>query len=351
MTIFCVFRNLLLLLLLTISLRASSQTIGECLHITSEDNLQSDYITSIYRAPSGEVWIGSAEGVALFNGERVRPIALKDKEGNTAKVRVNRVVGDSLNSVILATDIGVYTLDKKRNSFTLSFSSDKATLCALRADDYTLIGRGDGLVMLNTKSGEESALLQEQRVLNILRHTSGTIYLLTTSTLYSITTSGDVETLHSTQSDSFSDMVLGEQCIYISCDRKESHSLLCYNIATSQIVQLPNIESTIIRSLHYGENSGELFCATDGDGVIVYNTHERRVERRINTATQRVISNSIKSVLLDEQGILWLGSYSNGVYLLQPTQNLISQVDGISGYGARSMAIVSNSRYIIGSSE
>ncbi|MFR9603806.1 MAG: helix-turn-helix domain-containing protein [Rikenellaceae bacterium] len=330
-------------------MRGVSQTEGECLHITSKEELQSDYITSIYRASSGGVWIGNAEGVALFDGERMHPITLKDKEGNAAKVRVNRVVGDSLNSVILATDIGLYTLDKNHNSFTLSYSCDMATLCALRVGDYTLIGRSDGLVILNTKSGKETPLLQGERVLNALRHTNGTIYLLTTSALYSITTSGDIETLHSAQSDSFSDMALGEQRIYISKDSKEPHSLLCYDIATSQIEQLPNIESTIIRSLHYNEDRSKLFCATDGDGVIVYNTQQQRIEHRINTVTQKITSNSIKSVLLDKQGILWLGSYSNGVYFLQPTRNLISQTEGISGYGARSMAIVSNSRYIIGS--
>lgn len=348
------YKKILLLLLLTFSLRGVVLANTESLHITTKDNLQSDYITSIYRDPRGGVWIGNAEGVSLFDGERVRPVVLEDKSGNVAKVRVNRVVGDSLNLVMLATDIGLYTFDNKRNSFTLSYSSEKAILSLLREDDYILLGRSDGLVLLDKKHNKETLFLPQERVVNILRHPSGTIYILTTTSLYSIATlHGEVlphiEELLETQGGIFSDMAIADQSIYISQERKDSHSLQRYDISSSQVKSLPNIENTIIRSLCFNEDKTELYCATDGDGVIVYNTQQQLVERRINTTTQSITSNSIKSVLLDPQGILWLGSYSNGVCFLQPAQSFISQVEGTSGYGARSMAIVSDSRYIIGS--
>lgn len=99
------------------------------------------------------------------------------------------------------------------------------------------------------------------------------------------------------------------------------------------------INSSEITSLTQ-DNTGFLWIGT-WNGLYRYNGHET-----INYTEQNrnVLGRKISAISLDIEGKIWVGTYSEGIYIIEPRTNKISKIDTLSGSRIKNVLTISRGR-------
>ncbi|MFR9528449.1 MAG: helix-turn-helix domain-containing protein [Rikenellaceae bacterium] len=322
----------------------------EYVRITMSDGLQSNYVTTIHRDTTGFVWIGTADGVSRFDGVRVKQYELLDQNATPSIVRINRLVADPQLGLLLASSKGLYIFDATRDRFVLDESCQSPLFCVTKVSDYILMGSDNGLIVKSLNSGDLMTFLEGEKIVAI--HSSDQCtYLLTDSRLYwlrvcdqsAAQAAFELRMLHNSDGANFSDMVISQGFIYIGTDRRGVYE---YDTKRDILHDLENCEAKIIRSLSLTGHT--LYIATDGQGVWQYDLNDRQVVKHITKNNIGLNSNAITCIDADNKGLLWLGSYSTGVYFSQPEDTFISLVPSTADISARCIYRVASNRFIIG---
>ncbi len=322
----------------------------EYAHITMDDGLKSNYVTSVHRDENGFVWIATAEGISLFDGVRVRSYDLNAAQAGASAVRVNRIIHDTRLGLSLATSRGLYTFNYLEDRFSLSVESESALFCALQSGDYILMGSDGGLIVKSLSGGDVMNFLEGEKIVALCKDDRRT-YILTQRNLYSIkiptsaakATAFELRVLHESDGGNFSDMAIDSNLIYIGTDRR---GVLEYNAENNELHPLDNFGANIVRSLSL--EGDMLYVASDGRGAIQYDLSKREIVKHITQNNSGLKSNAITCIDADSEGLLWLGSYSTGVSYLQPSDGFIKQIPSTGDFCARCIYRVASNRFIIG---
>ncbi len=341
-------KNILLIIImlaLSLPLRAADKYV----RITTDEGLQSNYITSICRSSLGFVWIGTAEGLSRYDGVSIKQYDFLDETGTPSLLRINCIVCDNQSGPLVTTNKGLYIYDNLLDCFNLLYSSQRALYGVLDTPKYIFMGSDNGLVVKNKESSEILNLLISERILS-LEQSGNNIYILTTSKLYAMSlpvsdseVAFEFRLLEELPQGNYSCIAVDDRVVYLGTDR---FGVLTYDILSNKKQRLSNVDARIIRRLSI-QNS-MLYIATDGDGVIEYDTNRGEIVAR-SRDNETFISSSVTCLDVDDKNIFWLGSYSTGVYFSQPVDDFISLVPATSGVSVRSVCRVSDERYIIGS--
>jgi ligand-binding sensor domain-containing protein/signal transduction histidine kinase/DNA-binding response OmpR family regulator len=84
-----------------------------------------------------------------------------------------------------------------------------------------------------------------------------------------------------------------------------------------------NFEGNYVRNLQF-DNKGKLWIGTN-EGVFIYNPSDNEIEY-FELPYEQNMNKEIWEIYLDEEGLIWIGTYSSGVFLVDPVSKKIQPI-------------------------
>lgn len=305
-------------------------------HITSEEGLPTNYVTSIISDNKGFMWFGTQEGLCRYNGYSIEVFKHNKNNGNTlSSSNVISLYNHSDNKIYVGTrNAGLSIFDPVKNSYEVVTShgsksealTDSKVTCMIKEDEENIwVGTGNGLNLLNTKTHRIKQLL------------------------FPLTDPVSVLCLYK-----FKDKVIigtGEKGLWEVGKNFQLKQFELYNDYFPKV----NV-STASNITDIDEYAGKLYASTQGEGIVMFDPQEGEIEKVIQvsnnrtnyvltleirdnkiysgtksgfiiynllTGSEEVIMNDgdkkslnddqINTVFMDTQGNIWLGTFSGGV--------------------------------------
>jgi len=316
--------GLLLTLCSILSITADNSLIK---NLTSETGLSSNYIRTIYKDSKGLIWIGTDTGLDSYDGLQIinygkrfkTPLKgavqsilessnytlwigneqgafLYNKTGNyiglvnfnKSTINVRKIFRATNKNIYFATDRGLYILDSlnfKAYPIKLkNYINEPPSLTGIIEDSHhkLWIGSFDGLYNYNLTNKQAefyriSSIYEANKIRSILYTNKDKIILGTESGAYA------------------------------------------FNIKNKSFTTLSGTENKLIISLE--RNKEDLFIGTERDGILIKNLQSNTFTPFINSSTP------IFSILYDKNGLLWSGTFTEGVkyYNLRRSSKFITK--------------------------
>ncbi len=82
-------------------------------------------------------------------------------------------------------------------------------------------------------------------------------------------------------------------------------------------------EGNFVRNLQF-DNSGKLWIGTN-NGVFIYNPASNEIEQ-FELPYEENLNKEIWEIYIDEEGLLWIGTYSSGLFIVDPVSKIVKSV-------------------------
>lgn len=289
---------------------ASAQIFRE---LSGAQGLSNLIVNSICKDHSGYVWLGTGSSVERFDGYHFRHYSNPVLENSRSDVYVVREID---NKIYCGSLSGLWTLE---NDHLVRLHADKINcgVYDILSDHHLIyIGTDKGLFV---KDGNQLKQVlvnnditsDDNEIKDICSDGKGNLWLATSAGLckYGIREKRIYRTTLTAKSDFMSSLVVNNQQILMGTNA----GVIRYDIPSGQhqsYLDIPNVSSLNL------DGKGQLYVATNGDGVYVYALKGKRLVRHIAHLASdgnNIRSNSIYSFLLDPDGIQWFGLYQLGL--------------------------------------
>lgn len=320
-------------------------------------------VNAIYKDAEGYVWLGTGNSLDRFDGIHVKHYAIG---GTDEKLkRVNAVLEDAGRQLWMGNGSGLWKLDGADDRLE-PVAADRIG-CAV----YALFASGDTLYA-GTEKGlfvcrrgevigqvlpDKHTFSASNHVTGICADGNGCLWLATQNGLYAFRLSdGQLTAYHNVAGEkhhcAFNRIVCLDGMLYLgTMDR----GILTFDILTSRFAPFVDVGCNVISSLSTDGNR-LLYVGTDGNGVHFIDTARRQVVRSFrheeSDGTGGLRSNSVYSLLVDKEGIIWVGFYQCGLDYTLFQSNLFSVYSFQSRFDTKDMAVralsISGSKKLIG---
>lgn len=352
-----------LLLSLCLSFIPMSGRAGELKSLSSSDGLSDLLVNTIFKDSTGYVWFGTEVALDRFDGNRVKSYMFPSVQQGS--LRVNAITELRRGEIFVGNHQGLFVLAPGAGELSRLFS-DKITfpVNALADDgqENLYIGTRQGVFHYNVVKNNLSQILlrpdvlsPENEVTSLLLEPVDGMWILTNRTLYFRYDDGSqTESIPLPGAASAIGLIKVEDVLYIATN---GDGVLRYDTAERHFLQPVELGNNIITSL-CGDSDGGLYIATDGEGVFRYSGDSAEVTDHLTSSpssTLQLKSNSVYSMMADDKGLLWIGYYQTGVEFT-PYYNRIFDVYSWPGFiDTRDFAVravaVDGRRKVIGTRE
>lgn len=191
----------------------------------------------------------------------------------------------------------------------------------------------------------------DNEVSDLLLDKSGKVWAATTHSLcYIDPSTGRIETYGLGSSKDITKIAYADDVIYIGT---VGDGVIPFFTKTRKFGNKIDVGNGVITSVSVDPSKGKLYLSIDGEGIIYYDLNERKVEKKISSSTAplKLRSNSVYSMLVDDNGLLWVGYYQMGVDYT-PKVNDIFEVYSYPGfidtrdYAVRAVAVKGDEKLI-----
>ena len=282
-------------------------------HQHSDPNsIASDISSCIAIDDLDRIWIGTREGLSLYNHLNDRFSNYYYRK-NGQNVAINKIVPMEKNLLMLGTNEGILLFDVKNEKFlsdTLSASLHGLHPSSLtRQDDSILIGTADGVYDYSLSDGSLNRLLSlpsESKVQDILCQPFNRIWIAT-----------------------------------------EGNGLYLFNPKTKELKnyrfddEKSSLNSNFVRTLSL-DSENRLWVGTYG-GVNIYREGTDSFMSISSSELKEgsLSQNSVRSIFRDSQDGMWLGTYWGGLNYYHPLCNRFQHIKHIPLYNSLSNNVVS----------
>lgn len=292
--------------------------------LSVSDGMTDLVVNSIYKDSKGFVWFGTNSSLERFDGIRLKKYSINLPDNN--KKRVYALTESPTYGVLCATGGGMFRLDSLDNRFVPFLDkhiSVKVNAVTCFSGDTLIIATDEGLFVSN-KNGVVSKNLfntnlfsPENKLTGItLSGDSSAVWLSSMNGIVRFEpTSGKYKKfVCNTEglSNSFYNIVsIGDYLYLGTMDR----GLIRFNVKTHEFDNYVDVGCSVISSLSTDGND-LLYVGTDGNGVHFVSVSQHKViesYRHIPSKRGGIRSNSVYSVLVDRDGLIWIGLYQMGV--------------------------------------
>ena len=360
-------------LYLTLPALADINTIHIPIHQISTDNgLSHTTVNAIYRDEFGAVWIGTTDGLNRFDGHSITTYRYDSSDDKSIKANnINHICGDKNGHIFIKGQNSLIIYDQRKEEFR-----------TIHEDGISAIAYHNGLYYASENKifridsyGREECIHKHSENNNIrhIEFDAGGCLTFTTSSDEVVHTSSDnlrqtyqLENIYALDSDSTGNIWIstrtngfaridtkGQLTKYRfkgnsrqASDRNNVRSivhaygnkyyigtydgLILYDISTHEIQPLTydlrrGFENHAVRTLFRDDNL--LFIGTFHAGIQYYNTDEG-FQQTFSPAFQHGVLTSpiISAVCKDLRGILWIGSISGGLNVIDPENRIDSRL-------------------------
>jgi len=311
--------------LIFISLSLSAYPISYSFRGLSETNGLSDLtVSALYKDSVGYLWIGTATSVECFDGFRFKHYPIF---GDDEKLKwVNVIAETQGNQILVGNDMGLWRINKesgKLEPFVAEVIKFGVRSLLTDAQGTLYIGSEKGLFVCKNNELEQITInadmwSSDNFIVDLNMGEKDTLWILTRSKLYSMNLSTRKITLcpcgdNDRQDYTYRKMARIGSRLYLGT---MEHGVVVYDIPTGKFRDnWIDLGCNVISSLS-GDGKDILYVGTDGNGVHFVSVKENKVMKsfRYEPGTNGGIrSNSVYSLLVDREGLIWVGFYQLGL--------------------------------------
>lgn len=287
--------------------------------ISETDGLSDLMVSSFYKDSLGYVWIGTASSVERFDGVHLKHYPVL---GNNEKLKwVNVITETAGNKIWVGNDMGLWIINKETEK--LEPFRPVTINCGVRAllptRDRLYIGSEKGLFIYRNNQLERIALSSdilsaENFIVALNLDEDGTLWILTKGGLHSMNILNQEMTSYPyKQGFSYRNMTRIGKKLYLGT---MDHGLLCFDSSTGGFKEnIIDLGCNVIMSLSSDEKN-LLYIGTDGNGVHFVSVDNMKIVRSFcyeSGNKQAIRSNSVYALLVDREGVIWIGFYQLGL--------------------------------------
>lgn len=295
--------------------------------LTVGDDLFGSIVYNIYKDNKGFVWIASDKGVNRFDGYHVYPC-----KGINAMVNVLTQTPDG--TIMAGNEEGLWKYDVNNDCFSPAFRSQ------VSGGVTSLITDSAGMVFAGTSKGlfvgggnrwkhiliDRNVFSSKNHILSLAQGDEHTIWVAGEKGLYTVDWhTGRVKEILKGESQSFNTLTCLEGNVYIGT---RNAGILKYNIFTGTVSSFASLIGSFSVKVLSGDASKHLlYAGTDGGGVFFISTITGQVVKSMQSEAgieNTLRSNSVYSLLMDRDGILWIGYFQMGLDYTLYQNNLFS---------------------------
>lgn len=291
--------------------------------LTLSDGLSDLLVNAIYKDSLGYVWIGTGSSIDRFDGTHVRRFPFHHADEKLK--RVLSIAETERGIIWVGNGMGLWRLQASRLGFEQVVPDRIHT--AVNALWYD----GHGSLYIATNQGlfihtdgifeqhliDNNSLAPANQVKGIAPGANGSLWLTTGDGLYRYhpATKSKQRYLPSGVDDTFvatlRTIVKVEETLYIAT---LGHGLWMFHIPSATFSRYLDVGSKQISSLST-DGREMLYVGTDGNGIHFIDLPQRRVVRHLSYQPERreLRSNSVYSLLVDREGLIWVGYYQEGL--------------------------------------
>lgn len=280
-------------------------------------------VNAIYKDSVGFVWIGTGTSLERFDGVRIKHYSIPGV--NEKLKRVNAIAETDHNQIWMGNGIGLWRLDKNKDC--LEAIAPETINTGVR----TLLYDGKGTLYIGTEQGlfiycagrlekvwVDSNMLSEANCITGLNLApDGLLWMTTGKGLYSFHLSTRKITPYHYIVDrkhicSYNNIARIGSMLYLGT---MGQGIIRFDTRTGQFSRFVDVGCNVISSLS-GDGKSILYVGTDGNGVHFVSTDKMKVIRSFRHETGKeggLRSNSVYSVLVDREGLIWVGFYQLGL--------------------------------------
>ncbi|WP_373599001.1 ligand-binding sensor domain-containing protein [Paraclostridium bifermentans] len=344
-------------------------------HISIDEGLSNEYITSIFQDSKGYMWIGTKDGLNRYDGERIKIYNCNAEDKNTlSSTYITDIEEDSKGNIWIATDHGLDFLIKDtdtivrmkdiKNKYNLGNFKITSLLKSSYEENIMWVGTEDGLIKINIEDKIVEAFYDDSNNSNSLTSASITCLEEGEENLLWVGTKSGLNVIdkNSKVLNSRSTKIIKDKLFiyYISKDKEGNMwistktGLFMYNISKGQRGFLLRVNGDGIKKYNINEgnidhiytfNNNEVkfynnFIFNDSenntwisgcDGAIKYSKEKREFnvfKKNINYKNS-ITSNVITCFYEDSNGTIWIGT-DKGANILNDNDmfNYINKEDG-----------------------
>ncbi len=289
-------------------------------HLSSADGLSQNSINCLVKDRYGYMWFGTQDGLNRYDGYRF--IVYRHKLKDAASLPSNNITAlfeDRSGNLWIGTDPGGLSVyNRKNNSFTNVKIPASEGVTALYEDkgDRLWIGTTHGLFYLDKKQ----TLVQPYKLPNtaivrsVAEDSKGNIWIATEKGLHTINTAGQLNTfLHN---DADSNSISHNIATSVLEDAKgnlyigTNNGLNLWNSYTENFQPISNDRVYCLAKTE----DNKIWMGTD-KSLVLFNPKDHSFQSFKAEANEShsLSDHSVYSLLLDKEGILWVGTSAGGV--------------------------------------
>lgn len=296
--------------------------IGSLRSLSTADGLSDLLVNTLYKDSTGYMWFGTEMALDRYDGNRIRSYRFPDGEGGS-QLRVNAIAELRRGEIFVGNHQGLYVLSPGSDALTRVFPERINFPVRTLADDgkHTLyIGTRQGLFTYDVIKKSLNHMLLHSDILSEANEITGMwinpgadLWISTLHTLHFLDfTTGKTESYPFPVSGSISMMTGNDRLIFLGT---HGSGVVPFDISGHTFLPPIELGNNIITSL-CADGSGNIYVSTDGEGIYRYSLPEQSVTAHLTTSPSSPLpirSNSVYSMTTDDNGLLWIGYYQNGV--------------------------------------
>lgn len=305
--------------------------------ITMSDGLSDLLVNAIYKDSMGYVWIGTDNSLDRFDGVKIKHFAFT---GNDLKNKRVNVISENGGYIYVGNNSGLWRMSIKTEILEqIFYTSIDCPVYSFRWHNQTLyIGTEKGLFIVQNENitcvnVSNNLFANANHVHDLAVDDNGIVWLATSEGLHAYNPQDNsilpyyfqANGLHAAQKytaankqmNNFRNMTRIGKTLYIGTWEQ---GIIEFNTDTQIFKRGINVGCSIISDIS-SDGQDLVYVATDGNGICTFSHKSQQIllsHQHNPENNESIRSNSVYSLLVDKDGIIWIGFYQSGLdYTLQ----------------------------------
>ncbi len=306
-------------------------------HITSEDGLSTNFVSSILKDDRGFMWFGTQDGLCRYDGYQFRIFKNTiENKSSLSSSDITRIYQHADGMIYVGTrNAGFNIYDPFKDSFErVKLNADKASTqelkinCFLNQDNSTvLIGTDKGIISFDTKTKESKEIGSSGKKLEVifLFKYNGQIIVGTEGWgLWVLTANNQFKKINlllppslkidPTDIETINSITEVNGKLFLATHGGGVLKADPGNFTIEKVYKFDeqNTNINFIEEVKVIEN--KLFAITRGGGIILdLKTEKNTIFKKEESNKYSINDNYLTTIYVDEQKNIWLGTFSGGV--------------------------------------
>ena len=299
--------------------------------LSSNEGLTDLIVNSLYKDSQGYVWIGTGSTLERFDGTHL--FHYKIKGANQNLKRVNTIAQTADGNIWMGNGAGLWRVDRTKNELEAIVPEHiniGVKAFAVDASNKLYIGTERGLFIYSNGNFvhqmiDNNILSSSNGITGLSLSKDNTLWITTVNGLYSYNMKNKKISSYPSIYKSFNKLCVIGNSIFLAT--MES-GIIRFDKKTRQFTKYTDVGCNVISSLTTSSKDKNILCVgTDGNGVHFIDTNTGKIVSSLKHEIGndgKIRSNSVYSLLVDDEGLIWVGFYQLGLDYTMYQRNIFS---------------------------